>query len=721
MQTPRPRIHATRSHALLFGLCASLVLCTYVGAGSARAEPRQLALLVGVGAYNQKVPDPWPPLSPHGDVVALSRLLIEKFGFRRQDVLPLEDKQASRLGIERAFNTHLIKQAQPGDTVVFYFAGHGQQLPDNPLGPDVELDGLDESLVPWDARSSSVKDGEKTNIRDDDLGRWLERLQARMTRDKRFQGNITVILDSCFSGSGTRGIQKTRGRAWNVSIDGARPVPREAALQEGRARPTKLSSASLLPSSPGYVVLAAAQSEQYALERLEGGGVFSWALLKALGAATPQTTYGELIDQIGVDVARQVRRQTPKLEGNPDARLFGGTALPARPYARVAPLGGNEIELKIGALHAVTVGSRYALHRGSGGPPSDQTLLTAAEVTRVEPLQSTAVLVKTAPVPSASELETARAVEMVHAYGDSALVVHFAGFDSSPELVRLAAALRSLDVVAPNGADAQHYQVELRVVQKDIELRRADSDQPYKIVPISDKSEEELAAALRSEWRWQYVANLTRDNEDVRVALRLVPLDIEQGADGKPLAVPRLQAAARHIAREEGQTVALELTNLTNRALYFSVLALRPDGEVNIVYPDVYCACDHLIKAGTTHELRGTAIRVDKPLGRWVLKVLATSTRACFGPLLGPQTPGAPNTLLKARRQLGDMDSGVRALAGMLANAHLGLRSFPSQTAQVQEYGTYDATIEVLPATSAASATSATSATSPTCAAGGQP
>ena len=42
----------------------------------------------------------------------------------------MTDKQATRQGILTTFEEHLIKQAKPGDVVVFHFSGHGSQVED---------------------------------------------------------------------------------------------------------------------------------------------------------------------------------------------------------------------------------------------------------------------------------------------------------------------------------------------------------------------------------------------------------------------------------------------------------------------------------------------------------------------------------------------------------------------------------------------------------------
>ncbi|MEO0685288.1 MAG: caspase family protein, partial [Cyanobacteria bacterium J06649_11] len=90
----------------------------------ADTNPRKLALLVGINQYSQI-----PALKGCLTDVELQReLLIHRFGFQPLDILSLTNKQATREGIENAFLEHLVKQAKPGDVVVFHFSGYGSRV-----------------------------------------------------------------------------------------------------------------------------------------------------------------------------------------------------------------------------------------------------------------------------------------------------------------------------------------------------------------------------------------------------------------------------------------------------------------------------------------------------------------------------------------------------------------------------------------------------------------
>jgi hypothetical protein len=151
---------------------------------------RRLALIVGVGQYKHApVPD---LIGPPNDARRFFELLTGRngYGFPAENVCMLLDEQATTAEFKRAFDKALVERARPGDLAVVFYAGHGSQRRDE---NDDESDGMDETFMLHDARTDNVRD-----LLDDEFNQMLARLHAK-TR------NITVVLDSCNSGSATRG------------------------------------------------------------------------------------------------------------------------------------------------------------------------------------------------------------------------------------------------------------------------------------------------------------------------------------------------------------------------------------------------------------------------------------------------------------------------------------------------------------------------------------
>lgn len=165
-------------------------------------EPNRRALLVGIDAY----PDPAARLEGCvNDVYAVSALLQESgFGlnasdrFTKQDdeIRVLLDRRATASAIRERLEW-LLDDARPGDVRLFYYSGHGAQIPG--YGPSDSVDRLDECLVPHDfdwSRERAILDDQ------------IYELYSQLEYGVRF----VMALDCCHSGGMSRdGGPRVRG------------------------------------------------------------------------------------------------------------------------------------------------------------------------------------------------------------------------------------------------------------------------------------------------------------------------------------------------------------------------------------------------------------------------------------------------------------------------------------------------------------------------------
>ncbi|HEX8253074.1 MAG TPA: caspase family protein [Thermoanaerobaculia bacterium] len=219
---------------------------------------RSRALLIGINDYTaSRLKDDGRPAGGRdwanldgalNDVDVMRELLESSYDFKPPDVVTLKDQQATRRQIVAAI-ARLIAATEKDDVVLFYYSGHGSQVRNS---RSVEEDGLDESLVPADSRRGAA------DIRDKELRDWFNRIVDRGAR-------LTVILDSCHSGSGARGQDGVR----NVKPD---------------LRDVRDASIGPEPEDRGAVILAAAQDFDPAFEMKDDvfRGAFTWALVRAL-------------------------------------------------------------------------------------------------------------------------------------------------------------------------------------------------------------------------------------------------------------------------------------------------------------------------------------------------------------------------------------------------------------------------------------------------------
>jgi hypothetical protein len=338
---------------------------------SASRAPTLRALLVAIDDYTaSRLPSPpgaagvparrqWPDLAGAvNDASAFRDALLARYGFAPAEVRVLLDQEASRQAILEAIEEHLVLRAGPGDHLVFFYAGHGARVINSKNG---EPDGRDESLVPADSRLGAP------DVRDKELRRLFNRALDR-------GATLTVILDSCHSGSGVRG---------DLPVRSVEPDPRDVA-DGGDLGPALEARAA--------VVLAAAQDWQNAQETWdeEHGryhGAFSLALLRAIRRSAP----GESVEAL----FRRTRAwlqgpmglyQEPVQAGSAHhlsrAFLGGGSGTPdARGWVAVEKIepDGSGVLLQGGWIDGLAVGSELVSTASAEGAEPVRLRVTAVE------------------------------------------------------------------------------------------------------------------------------------------------------------------------------------------------------------------------------------------------------------------------------------------------------------------------------------------------------
>lgn len=121
------------------------------------------------------------------DVLKVRGILKGYFGLTNEDIRVLVNERATRENILYRLN-RLVDDAQEGDVLIFYFAGHGSQIRDR--DGDELTDQLDEIICPFD-----MDWDRKTFILDDDLDDVFLRLPDGVL--------LEAFFDSCYSGGFT--------------------------------------------------------------------------------------------------------------------------------------------------------------------------------------------------------------------------------------------------------------------------------------------------------------------------------------------------------------------------------------------------------------------------------------------------------------------------------------------------------------------------------------
>src|SRR5579863_4277559 len=231
------------------------------------AWAEQRALLVGVGKLD----------IPGNDLPSIEldldrmHAMLNLMGFQDRQIHILQDEAATSSAVIAEFSGWLKQGVQPNDRVVFYFSGHGSNVPDFEGEEDNDVSQV---LVTYDVKRVRVQGKPSLSgvIVDTRISQLLAAIPSK---------NILFIADSCHSGTVTRSIKLT-----NHSLDSG-PVFVKSFDYPGMPVSAKMATRAVDVREPkwdpkvNYVALTAAADTQEAIGTSKGG-MFTLGLTEAV-------------------------------------------------------------------------------------------------------------------------------------------------------------------------------------------------------------------------------------------------------------------------------------------------------------------------------------------------------------------------------------------------------------------------------------------------------
>lgn len=297
------------------------------------------------------------------DIRNIKKLLVEDFGFDGQNNIRMLSNEDVVLDNVNAGFKWLFDDLNPGDRAVFHFSGHGSYVVS-----ENDDEPTDEILCLWDMDWND----ENSYLIDDDLGNLTEELPKG--------AHLTVILDNCNSGTGTRAISGGRTFRSVEKVDSKSRLVIESDTLNSAPQQLKQKSRSLFeskeasfrPSAENPVVFArfifppdshqapnplqkmrslgrslselelnhtlltGARDDQTAADAfIEGDyrGAFSHYLCRASRSLGVSVAVKEIMREARTNLSAAGYSQIPQLEGiGKSERLFGGEADPVSDF-----------------------------------------------------------------------------------------------------------------------------------------------------------------------------------------------------------------------------------------------------------------------------------------------------------------------------------------------------------------------------------------------------
>ncbi len=348
------------------------------------SKTKRFALLIGISKYKGGKPS---DIDGCVNNVDLLRKTLPDWGFddAAASIKVLKNEQATAKGIVDAFRSHLIanaareKAAGREAQTFYYFCGHGSQYPNTP-NDDEENDGMDETFLAWDSRASGQFD-----ILDDQIADLRYELSLHTKK-------ATYVLESCFSGTGTRNNPPAGTSIMRTDPDVRKRMPFK------RMHP----QSKLAPDPNTYVEIAASHSSLESFSEVASMtapekpySLMTKAFVQTLNTAKIAgvvPSYRELIQDMRRFVAALPfsTGQTPQLEGNRDAAVFGLSEVRKKASIEIAGIDAStgRVKLRAGAIHGVFTGAQITFYARGSDANGEKGILGSGRVEAAKSFES---------------------------------------------------------------------------------------------------------------------------------------------------------------------------------------------------------------------------------------------------------------------------------------------------------------------------------------------
>ncbi len=611
-------------------LTLSLILVFQVGVFIAKPTLVKHALIVAIGDYPEYTN--WKDISSTNDV-ALIKGALSKQGFSDFDVL--ENENATKADIIKAFND-LKSRCNPGDIVVVHFSSHGQQIMDDNKD---ELDGYDEAIVAYGAPAyyDEAYNGEN-HLRDEELGKKLDDIRQQIGKS----GDLLVLIDACHSGTGTRG-GVARGGVPALAPPGYDPAKGNS-KEIGMFEKNRVTSRGGDNMSP-MVVISAARANELNYE-FDGYGSLSVAFSRSFENLNSKYSYRSLFSKIVKEMSVIAPKQTPALEGDVDRLLFGGKVVIQESYYEVTNLDADAMSIDGGAFTGLNEETVIKVYPAGTMQTKGKEPITTGTIVYTEAFSCNAILDE--------ELEGKATDYWVFAeersFGDLSIALNLEKIEDKSLKANLKKFVEGNNLVSLSSENA-----EFNVVEKDgkIALERTQDGDFFKyrskgistkIFPVDDGFRT-LKKRMSNYAQGKFLKSLEINNPEYNVELQLVPVLVADKKVSDTLDIANFIDNGGMPNFSTKDKAILRITNNSNFPVYFNIIDIQPDGQVNPIVPNPRRnenAADFKIAAGQTYEVKGKYITFSPPYGTETFKVFASYSPLNFAPIF--MTKGSGDT-----------------------------------------------------------------------------
>lgn len=590
---------------------------------STHSEAKKRALIIAVGAYPKE--SEWMQISSLNDVPLIKQSLLEN-GFLENDIQLLLNENATKKGIEDALSK-LLSISLPGDIVVIHYSGHGQQIADD---NGDEVDDKDEAIVPYDAYPyySDTYKGEK-HLRDDEIGKIINNFRNKLGPN----GQLLILLDSCHSGSSTRG-GRCRGGKPVFAPPGWKPKSNKEDSNEA------FDGVVLSKTAAPFVIISGASADESNQEYQDHGSL-SYSFSKAMSELGTNFTYRQLFSKISAIMNTIVPNQTPVIDGNVDYKLFKGEYVAQQSYFAINEIQNLKlIQINAGEFNGFFEGTTIFILPAGSSKMDPSKVLANGTITKTTINSALVKLDKDLP-----DSNTKKYWIFVdkYTYGDIHLKVFL---DSSVTDEQVKKGIDSFLTEKKLGELVQNETDSEVIISKESEgyvLNSSKGMIPFDDVASNRGDEKEISIITEKLFNYaqgEYLKKLNLKNENYEFEFKLLPVEYDNATEKVGALLPEksmINSRGLFQVNTNSSHVVLQVTNKGKVAIYFNIVEINSKGEIHSFMPNAaYDLKDDELKIppGKTMILKDCVYTFGPPFEKLLLKGFATSTPLNFKPTI---------------------------------------------------------------------------------------
>ena len=625
------------------------------------------ALIIAIGEYNQSQTG-WYPISAGNDVPLIEKALSE-MGFSTSNIMYLKDADATKEGVENAL-MELYKMVDVGDQVVIHYSGHGHQIFDD---NEDEIDGLDEALVCYDAQMS-MKDGYdgSKHFRDDELGDWIAKFRLKLGTS----GHILLFLDSCHSGTGTRGSAKVRGGAPPLVPENWTPnIVKDNKIGFGMGGSSRGAATGQMAK---FVVFSGASANELNYETYDDEenpvGSLSYCIYKSFSQMKQGDTYRQVFARIMAEMATKAPFQNPAIEGDIDYAVFGGDyEIQTEYYNLTSTKTDSIVEINAGRLAGINPGTIIAFAEpGTAKITHDAILLNKGRVISSNNFTATVYLDNKMKF---QNNQSAWAFVQARTFTDQKVKV---AIDSKMDADLKESLQKEISNSSFAEINSENPEITLNYAKtrgaKTISISNSVYNQELHKLSNTDTEilNSEVISTLNNYAQGKIIKDLDYYNEKYDVVMELIPVKARINNDGSfdileypdpasilkneiPVFSPNIMALIR-------------VTNYETKKSYFNIIDIQPDGFINPVIPTVndFDGREYTLEPGESAILKNTLVMFGPPYGNEIFKLISSDKAFNLSATIlqhGSSTRGDSSNIFESALQIGKSGTNSRGVS----------------------------------------------------------